>query len=242
MVATMPIITAMIAGTMLVVGIISCVAGRRSPGNAVGFRQSLGIGLISSGFVATAILFLQLLVNEAQQEEAEDLREAQEAEAEALREAQEAEADVLREENFRLAVSLTSNLTGFDPAEHEYSLDGLRFSGKILDSAHFDDYNLAEFDFQDTKLRAANLRRADLSGANLLGADLSYAELEGADLSGANLRSATFTQAAIEKVVSWRGAEVNARTCWPEGFLATIAPDAGLKSDSGSLGHTCPEG
>jgi pentapeptide repeat protein len=244
--SAVPEVTLGVAAGLFVAGLICCFL-RRPAGGRVGFWQSLGIALISGSSIAAAVFSLQLIVEEAEG-----------AEQEAAERRQAEDAQMARRDNYQLEVSLTSDLTGFDPQGHPACsedrregvggielpcIDGISFSGKMLENAHLDEIDLHEFDFQDAILRRAHLADTNLSDANLVGADLSRSDLTGADLSGAHLESARFENAMAEDVGSLRGARVNAQTCWPRGF-DRIAQTAGLisVSEDGSLGYVCVDG
>jgi hypothetical protein len=160
-----------------------------------------------------------------------------------------------REEQFRVTVGVTRHLEGLEP---EYSLEGMQLSHKSLDYAKLDNQNLRGANLQGASLRHADLRDADLQQADLLGADLTDAKLAGANFTEANLESATLRDAQIyaqgeeAPSIELTDTRVNARTCWPEDFLAD--PDArearralkqvetivhGQTLADASLGHAC---
>ena len=185
----------------LVAGTVCSIRGkgRNSTDTELVLGISMGIAFLSSGFLALALLYIQTKLDDA---------------AEAERDAQ---ADVLREENYRLAIQLAADLTGFDPGDHD--IDDINFSGKMLKAAQLTDKELPNFAAQDAILVGAELEDATLTDANLVGADVSEAELSGADLSDADLRNTRFEHAAIEHAGSLKGAKVNGQTCWPQAFL-----------------------
>jgi hypothetical protein len=228
--ANAPVITLVVALAICVIGVVAC---RHRSDGVVGFSQSLGISLLSSGVIAFAVLGLQLMVEQAQdqQEGAEKVT-------------QERNERLLRRESYRLALILSSDLPGFnvEMLPSDFPLREIVFNGKNLESAHLVEAELSEMHFRDANLRGADLTDATLVHTNLLGADFTDAVLEGADLRGADLRSARFEHAAVEHVESLAGAKVNEATCWPQGFLRDVAPTAGLDpGENGSLGHTCTE-
>ena len=108
-------------------------------------------------------------------------------------------------------------IAAFDPRDHDYR--EINFSGKELPNAQFEGKDLREMQFQDAELLGAVFTDADLRGVNLIGANLSTADLGGADLSEAQLQGANLSMADVENAKSLAGAKVNARTCWPKGFL-----------------------
>jgi hypothetical protein len=196
------------AFAFLVIGIVCIINGRgHDPAcPQLVFGISMGIALITSGFIALAVSYLQGRVEHA----------ANEDEAAASAEREEARADQ--------AISLTSSISGFNPEDLPpgVELRKINFNGKTFDAAQLEGAKLPGEDFQDAVLTRANLKGADLSGANLIGVDLTDAELTGADLSGADLRGARFEHAAIEQAKSLKGAKVNDQTCWPQGFFRSV--------------------
>lgn len=83
-----------------------------------------------------------------------------------------------------------------------------------------------------------------------MGTDLFEAELPEADLRNADLRSAKFEDANIW-TADFRGAKVNADTCWPPPFWEQKVAKAGLQPAASrtptrnvpaSLGHPCKPG
>ncbi|MFH9585076.1 pentapeptide repeat-containing protein [Streptomyces luteogriseus] len=122
-----------------------------------------------------------------------------------------------REATWRANVEIAARIPGFDPREH--SLEGITFNAKELPAANFEGRNLSGMEFRDANLEGATFRGANLRGADLTHANLSTADLTGANLGKAILLSANLGQAEMRKVSSLAGAQVNARTCWPPGFL-----------------------
>jgi uncharacterized protein YjbI with pentapeptide repeats len=122
----------------------------------------------------------------------------------------------------------------------EANLPGANLSGANLSHANVHAANLTSAILRDAELRDADLHLADLShtdlrgadlwGANLNGADLSGAylsgaylggaDLGGADLRAADLRGATMAGATVAGTTRaiLRGAKVDERTRWPDGF------------------------
>lgn len=241
---------------LIIIAVVSLVVGvalLRDP-HAHPRLHDLGVGLLTSCVTAFAIFALQLTVdaNERSQAKRDSTAEEERANRDAAiaREQEKTAKALAEEQSFRLSLSLTQDLTGFNPNGH--SLAGFYLSGKVFNSANF-----RKTDLRYAQLRGANLRNvdgveADFEGANLLYADLSQSVLTGANLAGANLEGAKFELADVENARSFAGATVNADTCWPEGFLETVAktaqlipkpillrPDHPVKA---SLGKTCPGG
>ena len=230
------VLTAVVAVLALLLGSVCFLFGN-------GDTKNLGIGLLT-GTVATAGLFAVQVSIERSKDNAEAVAKAQERKQEIRQGKQTAE------QTFQLSIALTSDLTGFDPRGH--SLAGTYLSGKTLNSAHLDGAHLEHAQLRGTHLRQSQLTAAHLEGANLRDADLTQAILAGANLRGAHLEGAKFALAAIEQAKSLRGATVDQNTCWPRGFLQTIALKAHLvpraiRTDPAnpvpaSMGHTCKEG
>lgn len=117
---------------------------------------------------------------------------------------------------WRANVQTAASIPGFTDT---YPLKGLVLSGKDLHDASLRKARLERVRMQDTNLKGAQLQGAQLQGADLIGADLSTAELRGANLSDAKLQGARFDFASVEQAASFAGAQANAATCWPSGFL-----------------------
>ena len=117
---------------------------------------------------------------------------------------------------WRANVQTAASIPGLTAA---YPLTGLVLSGKDLHDAYLQGAHLEGLEMRDTDLKGANLQGAHLQGADLVGADLSTAQLGGANLSGAKLQAANFGRASVEHVASFAGAQADATTCWPAGFL-----------------------
>lgn len=112
--------------------------------------------------------------------------------------------------NFRWTVSVTNDLTGFDPEGR--SLRGFNLTGKNLRGS-----SLQDVDLQSSNLRYADLKEAQLSRAKLNGANLYYASLMGAVLRGADFTSANLEGAELgdlTRLKSLAGARVHEETCW----------------------------
>ena len=80
-----------------------------------------------------------------------------------------------------------NDLSGYKYVSHDFSfkdLEGVIFSGALLNSANFTMTNLSGADLSFANLTGANLSFANLEGANLTGADLSGANLTGAKVLG----------------------------------------------------------
>jgi Pentapeptide repeats (8 copies) len=221
-----PEVTGIAAAVFFVAGIVCCIrVWRRKPKKKdpeIVFGLSMGIALLSSGFLAFAVLLLQGLVEDAAKAEEETAR------------AEQVAADTEQ------AIALTTSISGFNAHDLPpgVKLKELNFKAKTLNGAQLKDADLAGVNFQDASLTHANLERADLSEANLIGVDLTDADLTGADLSGADLRGARLEHTGIEYAKSLKGAKVNSETCWPQGFLRsdlTKRLAAGLVSPQGTL-------
>ena len=153
-----------------------------------------------------------------------------------------------KEESFQLAIAMQSDLSGFSPRDH--SLENAYLNSKILDGAQLSNTNLRSAKLRHAALRGTLLHNADLRGADLLGADLFEAELPHADLRNADLRSAKLEDADIW-TADFRGALVNAETCWPPSFWASKINNAGVqprasktptRKVAASAGHPCTAG
>jgi hypothetical protein len=153
-----------------------------------------------------------------------------------------------KEESFQLAIAMQSDLSGFSPRDH--SLENAYLNSKILDGAQLSNANLRSARMRHAALRGTLLHKADLRQADLLGADLFEAELPHADLRDADLRSAKLEDADIW-TADFRGALVNAETCWPPSFWTSKIDSAGLKPRKSrtptrevpaSRGHPCTAG
>ncbi|MBD2580545.1 pentapeptide repeat-containing protein [Oscillatoria sp. FACHB-1406] len=79
-------------------------------------------------------------------------------------------------------------------------LNGLDFSGTILDRVNLRGANLNDTDFSEASLKAARLMGADLSGAYLGNANLREANLHRASLALANLGGADASGANFQEV------------------------------------------
>jgi hypothetical protein len=205
--------------------------------------RDLAVGLLTSCVATLAIFALQQYI--------ETSAEAQnKQDAATVKRQEKTAAAVAAEQSFHLSLALTSDLTGFNPEGH--SMAGYYLSGKTFNSAQFRNANLHKAQLRGANLRNVDATGADLGGANLFYADLTGAILDGANLAQANLQSATLERADIEHARSLDGATVNAATCWPTGFLDTIAPRMHLiavpiltdpaRPVKASLGKTCAGG
>jgi uncharacterized protein YjbI with pentapeptide repeats len=204
--------------------------------------RNLGVGLLTGTVTTMAVLLLQWTLTEADQQQEELQRKQDQRQEAVLREQAE-------QQTFELSLALTSDLTGFNPKGR--SLAGAYLSGKKLNSAKLEGADLRGAELRGADLTAANLDGANMTRANLLDATLNLATLRKTNLSGANLRGVKFGRAAVE-TATLKGAEVNANTCWPAGFLEAVAPNAGLvprpiltdpnNPEEPSFGYTCPEG
>jgi hypothetical protein len=222
-----PIWWTAILGFVALVGGLYCFVANGLPDHV----RNLGVGLLTGTVATMAVLLLQWTI----------------AEADHRREA--AEQKWAEYQTFQLSLALTSDLTGFDPKGR--SLAEAYLGGKNLNSARLEKANLRAAVLRGANLTAANLDGANLKDANLKDATLNLATLDKADLTGANLEGTKFGLAQVE-TAKLTGAHVNAATCWPKGFLETIAPKAGLiakpitirpdKPEPPSLGYTCKEG
>ena len=195
-------------------------------------KRDLGIALISGAVFTLAVVALQGYM---------DLN-TQRVEEQRQKEAQR----VAQRETVELAIATTSDLSGFDPRGR--SLRQAYLAGKTLDGAQFEDADLQGAVLRDASLRGANLKDANLKHAKLINTDLSETVLDSADLHGAELRIARFEEAQVSKIESLRGAIVDARTCWPDGFLDSelleqartkTSPRPGGGEATPSSGHVC---
>jgi hypothetical protein len=197
-------------------------------------QRDLGVGLISGASFGLAVFALQLYNDNVAQR------------------AQDRQEEAARRETVELAIATTSDLSGFDPRGQ--SLVDAYLVGKTLNGARFEDVDLTDAELRDTQLRGALLSGAKLKNANLIGAHLDQADLEDANLSGAHLHAAKFVGAAVEHIESLEGAEANADTCWPTGFLTSkqtkrlvngLNPEGITREDGKEVppspGHTCTE-
>ncbi len=127
-----------------------------------------------------------------------------------------------KKEQFRFSVGFAKDLTGFDP---EFSLAGMYLSGKSLNKAELAGEELQDTNLQGASLKGADLRGAILDGANLYGANLAGALTYEASFRRADLRGAKLHLSSVTLPVqpaAFAGARVNARTCWPDDFLAEL--------------------
>jgi Pentapeptide repeats (8 copies) len=192
-----PEVTGAAAAPFFLAGVIRCVRvwSRKHKKNdrEMVFGLSMGIALLSSGFLAFAVLLRQGLVEDAAKVEEETARAEQNA------------------TDAEQAITLTTSISGFNPHDLPpgVELNELNFNGKTLNGAQLKDADLAGVNFQHAPLTRANLERVDLSEANRTGVDLTPADLTGAGLSGADLRGARLEHAAIEYAKLLKGAKVN---------------------------------
>ncbi len=196
--------------------------------------RGLGAGMISGAVVTLALFFVQLSIDDAKNQAADNAKQA------AARQAQLSDNAA-----FRLAVSLQNNLTGFDYTGH--SMQGFYLSGKILRDADLAGVDLQHATLHSTDMSYADLGNADLRGANAHGASFANASLVGADLRKADLRNATLRNADLHGA-QLAGAVVDADTCWPSGFLtrqvrlevrAEPVVHFGRVAQPASAGHVC---
>jgi hypothetical protein len=162
----------------------------------------------------------------------------------------------LEDSNFRMTISVSDDLTGFDP--NGRSLEKMTFSGKNLYRAKLTGSRLTKADLStaylgEAKLQRANLREADLAYAILFRSNIANSIFEDANLRGAEI-STDFSEAELT------GAKVHGETCWKmrldESYPRIIGEDAvvltedepvvkklitgGLEpSDGKTLGHVC---
>jgi hypothetical protein len=123
--------------------------------------------------------------------------------------------------SWRANVEIASSIPGFMPGDR--NIEGINFSGKELRNADFTGIAVRDVQFRDADLTGAVFDRADLRGANLIGANFYEASLKDAKLDRALLQGANLTGAIIATDdISFRGAQVNAETCWPEGVPQRI--------------------
>ena len=206
-------IVAVIAGCLLVVGLVGCLRAVRnaaSTNNEVAKRAqvwgSLFAGILTGAGVTVGVLVLQQWM-----------------------------ADANASSVWRASVQSAASIPGFTEA---YPLAGLVLSGKDLRDAYLPQAHLEGLRMEDTILRGAQLHGAQLQDADLRGADLSTADLTGANLSGAKLQGARFDRASVEHAASFADAQANAATCWPSGFLGrSISKGIKAKPYDDGQGH-----
>ncbi|MEU9573738.1 pentapeptide repeat-containing protein [Streptomyces massasporeus] len=172
-----------------VIGLSVAFFGRK-PEPVRSIWSGIGSSFLGSAALALVLLFVQASVQDSQEEA-----------------------------TWRANVEAAWNIPGFEP--HGHSLEGLNLSGKQLRNANFKGQDLRNqsIKFENTKLEGAHFENADLRGVYFLGANFNSAELRGADFRNADLRSADLTDTPADAAKSFKGALVNARTCWPEGFV-----------------------
>lgn len=127
-----------------------------------------------------------------------------------------------KEEQFRISIGFARDLTGLDP---EFPLAGMYLSGKSLNKAELAGEDLRDTNLQGATLKGADLRGATLDGANLFGANLAGARTKKASFRRADLRGTMLhlsTGIESPRAEDFARARVNARTCWPDEFLATL--------------------
>lgn len=134
-------------------------------------------------------------------------------------------------DQFKQSIAFSQDLEGFTP---QYSLAGLYLSGKNMDNAELQHQDLRDSNLQGASLRGANLERSDLRGASLYDANLTGATFTDVRLAGADLRGTRLGVRLIEippDPATFRGAKVNAFTCWPDDVLANIhyPPESDLR-------------
>jgi hypothetical protein len=105
-------------------------------------------------------------------------------------------------------------------------LAGANLQGAILGRGNLARANLMDSDLRRAHLRGVNLRDALLAGANLENANLANADLAGSIFRNANIRGVNFSDANLDGA-DFTGAEANAGTRWPKGFMPS-----GVKQDS----------
>ena len=201
---------------LFVAASIVCFALGRREWAWAGTATDIGKSLLTGAVLSFALLVLQLHLDAQRRADAE-------------------------QQQFSLSVSFAKDLTGLNP---QYPLTDISLAGKTLDEAQLDDEVLRGANLRDASLRGAHLdgadlrgadlHRASLNGADLTGADLRRADLYGADLTGAelpeadlrraDLRGARFEHVYMDAATSAKlqGATVDAKTCWPEDYLANI--------------------
>ncbi|MEW2586571.1 pentapeptide repeat-containing protein [Streptomyces virginiae] len=125
---------------------------------------------------------------------------------------------------WRANIEIAQSIPGFTPDGR--SVKGINFSGKDLHDADLRKTDLKNLRFRESDLRGANISGVSLRGAELIGANLYEASLLDSDLAGASLHSANLTHAALAGAgTSFRGAKVNAYTCWPKGTPPKMLAD-----------------
>ncbi len=201
---------------LFVAASVVCFALGRRDWAWAGTATDIGKSLLTGAVLSFALLVLQLHLDAQRRADAE-------------------------QQQFALSVSFANDLTGLDP---KFPLTDISLAGKTLNEAELDDEVLRGENLRDASLRGAHLdgadlrgadlhraslRGADLTGADLRGADLYGADLRGAELPEANLRRADLRGAQFENVymdsvysAKIQGATVDAKTCWPEDYLANI--------------------
>ena len=118
---------------------------------------------------------------------------------------------------WRASVETAANIPGFSPGDH--SLGGIDLSGKQLEDANLSSADLRQVELRDTDLARAVLTGADLRGVKMYSANFDNTVLTGADFSHALLMGAQFVGADFRNIKSFAGAQADAFTCWPPGFL-----------------------
>ena len=135
---------------------------------------------------------------------------------------QQAFADLNEHSTWRANVATSWRLAGLVTEGHDlHRPEPLNFSGKELPAADFRNADAHGLEFRDATMLGADFTQANLRGANFVGADLQASDLSGADLSGAQLQAAHLARVELSDIKSLEGAEVNANTCWPDGFLTS---------------------
>jgi uncharacterized protein YjbI with pentapeptide repeats len=226
--ATVSMVAALLSGiVLLIVGALLWHDNHQGPPPTVAVNKAnLGIALLGSAAIAILIFFLQLVVQQAEQER----------------------QDFSTRQGLYTSLAISPDLTGFsaplDPRDPKKYLDlsRLRFRSKKMTSAYLPNVvmNGADLSYahlvganlegvhlekdpvsgsvarlQGTYLRVSSLKDAKLSNAILYGADLRRANLTGADLSNADLRHADLRGANLTNA-KLDGMKTDADTCMPD--------------------------
>jgi uncharacterized protein YjbI with pentapeptide repeats len=159
------VILILIAGVALVAGLVLWLPhwGDRTQ------RASLGQSLLTGAVVTTALLLVQIDIDEQS------------------RKAQEGADKRDRQRVLRLTAELGDDLSGITLPDMD--LRGFRLQGK----------RMREADLRRSNLHASNLTRGDLRNARLQGAKLARARLTEAILDGAQLDRARLSMAELEQ-------------------------------------------
>lgn len=225
--ATVSMVAALLSGiVLLMVGALLWRDNHQGPNGVAVHKVNLGIALLGSAAIAILIFFLQLVVQQAEEER----------------------QDFSTRQALYTSLAISPDLTGFsapldprDPKKY-LNLSGLRFRSKRMTSAYLPKVVLNGADLSyahlvganlegahlekdpatgsvarlhGTYLRVSSLKDAKLRNAILYGADLRKADLSGADLRNADLRHADLRGANL-KNAKLDGIKTDADTCMPD--------------------------